>query len=434
MSRRSAEDSRVMRPPTTELTGGISPVSPLAVRLRICETGTKEWSILSQPKRKLGSRSQHSFPPRHLRRILTGLIVGSLATAALVYVISLLMLGMSREDIGRLETPLALSVAMHLEQGPGVLYGPYERENHLVLIHAPLYYRLAALGASCLHPFGVEPVTASFVAGRLLSLVAMILVLAGTASLSRRDGGSSRAALCAILLIAAAPIPGILSVMVRPDALAVAFQTWGVLWVITALLREAGATATRELLLAYIVFALSFCTKQHNLIAPAISSALLAAAVFQRRMRLQPIVLAHLAGLSVVLIDMIVEQVVTGGRMFQSAFVLPGGPFRTFLLGSWTHVAATFAIVGKKLIGYIVLAACCGMIVRPFGGSRLDRLLLIYIAAEVAAQFPLYYFNSGAADNYVVQAVVFASVVMGRGLARLLDDPDGRIWGLSLGR
>jgi hypothetical protein len=55
-------------------------------------------------------------------------MVGSLATAALVYVISLTMLSMSPEDIGRLETPFALSVAMHLEQGPGVLYGMWERE------------------------------------------------------------------------------------------------------------------------------------------------------------------------------------------------------------------------------------------------------------------------------------------------------------------
>lgn len=387
---------------------------------------------MSQPKLELGSRSQRGFPLHHLRRILVALIVGSLATAALVYTTSLLMLGMSREDLGRLETPFALLVAMEVEQGPEVLYGPYERENHLVLIHAPLYYRLAALGASFLHRFGVEPVNASIVAGRLLSLVATILVLSAAASLSRRDGGSPQAALFAILLIAAAPIPGILSVMVRPNALAVAFQTWGVLWVLVALVSETGTSVTRKLLMAYVVFALSFCTKQHHMIAPAISSALLAVAGFQRRMRVQPIMLAHLAGLGVVLIDMIGEQVVTGGRMLQSAFVLPGGPFRTILLGSWTHVAATFAIVGKKLIGYIVLAACCGMIVRPLGGSRLDRLLLIYTAAEVAAQFPLYYFNAGAADNYVFQAVVFASVMMGRCLARLLDKLDGRIWGLTL--
>ncbi len=369
---------------------------------------------MSQAKRELRSRSQRSFPPLHLRRILAALIVGSLAAAALVCVNSSLMLGMSPEDIGRLETPFALSIAMQLDQGPEVLYGPYERGNRLVLIHAPLYYRLAGLGAAFLHRFGVEPVTASFVVGRLLSLDAMILVLAASAALSRGDGGSTRAALFTILLIAAAPIPGILSVMVRPDVLAVAFQTWGVLWVVAALVREKGASPTRDLLLAYTAFALSFCTKQHNLIAPAISSALLAAAVFQRKMRLAPIVLAHLVGVGVVLIDMIGEQIVTSGRMGQSAFVLPSGPFRAILLGSWTHVAATFAIVGKKLIGYIVLAGCCGMILRPFGGSRLDRFLLLYTAAEIAGQFPLYYYNSGAADNYVVQAVVFASVLMGR--------------------
>ena len=38
---RSAEDSRVMHPLTTELTGRISTAGPLTVRLHICETGTK---------------------------------------------------------------------------------------------------------------------------------------------------------------------------------------------------------------------------------------------------------------------------------------------------------------------------------------------------------------------------------------------------------
>jgi hypothetical protein len=41
MSGRSAEDSRVMHPLSTELTGRISPAGPLAVRLQICETRTK---------------------------------------------------------------------------------------------------------------------------------------------------------------------------------------------------------------------------------------------------------------------------------------------------------------------------------------------------------------------------------------------------------
>ena len=389
---------------------------------------------MSQPRRELGSRSGsvRDVQSYGVRRFLTAVIVGSIAAAALVYAGSVLMLGMRHEDIGRLETPFAFSVAMQVEHGPGLLYGPYERGNHLVIIHAPLYYRLAAIGASFLHRCGVEPVAASFVAGRLLSLGAMILVLAAATSLSGRDGGSPKAALLTILLIAAAPIPGILSVMVRPDALAVALQTWGVVWVLAALLREAGEPTTRELLLAYTAFALAFCTKQHSLIAPVISSALLAVAVFQRRKRLQPIVLAHLAGLGVVLIDLIGEQLVTGGQMFQSAFVLPGGPFRTILLGSWTHVATTFAIVVKKLIGYIVLAVCCGVILGPWGGGRLDRLLLIYTTAEVASQIPLYYYNSGAADNYMFQAVIFASVLMGRSLARRLEEPDGRTWGLTL--
>ncbi len=38
-----------------------------------------------------------------------------------------------------------LSVARQLVFGPSELYGPFGGSNPLVLIHAPLYYRAAAL-------------------------------------------------------------------------------------------------------------------------------------------------------------------------------------------------------------------------------------------------------------------------------------------------
>jgi hypothetical protein len=366
--------------------------------------------------------------PHHLRFISAVLIVTSLVAAAVIYSGSWLAFGLDADDIGRLETPFVLSVVKQVEEGPGVLYGPYEGENHLVLIHAPLYYRLAALLGGFVSRWGVETVTASLVAGRLISLFAMILCLAAATLMSRLDGDPPRASLFTVLLIAAAPIPGILSMMVRPDSLAVAFQTWAVFWVLRSLSRQEGPLRASELVLAYVAFALAFCTKQHNLVVPAVSSTLLVAAAVQRRSpgHLKPIVLAHAVGLAVALLYLAIEEVVTGGRMLQSAFVLPGGRFRTINFGSWHHVIETFAVVAKKMVGYFVLAACCGLGVRPLRGGRLELLLMIYVVAEAAALVPLYYYNLGAADNYALQGVVFAAVLTARWLARILSDAGGR--------
>ncbi len=48
-------------------------------------------------------------------------------------------------DTEPLESPLMLAVARQLDHGPWGLYGPFGRQNPLVLIHAPLYYHLAAV-------------------------------------------------------------------------------------------------------------------------------------------------------------------------------------------------------------------------------------------------------------------------------------------------
>ena len=149
------------------------------------------------------------------------------------------MLALSPEDVGRLETAFALSVARQIEQGPSGLYGPYDGENHLVMIHAPLLLPSGRAGRLVVHPSLRSRAGRVVAGGGSLDLDRSdVLILAAAASLGRRDGGSFRASLFAILLIAAAPIPGILSVMVRPDALAVAFQTWGVVWVLAALGRR----------------------------------------------------------------------------------------------------------------------------------------------------------------------------------------------------
>jgi hypothetical protein len=190
------------------------------------------------------------------------------------------------------------------------------------------------------------------------------------------------------------------------------------------------APSAARLNAAYAAFALAFSCKQHNVVVPAVSSVLLIASALRRGSGLKAIVIAHLVGLVTALAYLGAEEIVTGGGMSQCVFVLPGGPFRTTNLGSWTHVAATFAVVAKKLFGYVLLGMACWWCARPHNGARLDSQLFVYLAAELAALVPLFYYNRGAADNYAFQAVVFASVLLGRCLARILGDPEVGTWSL----
>jgi hypothetical protein len=387
-----------------------------------------EWSSLSRQESERGSRI--AFPqalkfPR-AGSALRFLLSSALATSAVVSAGSLILRGLDPADVGRLETPFALSVAMQLERGAQALYGPFDERNHLVMIHAPLYYRFAALLGGFINCCGVERVTASLAAGRLISLLATGLLIATAASTARLDRRAPGAGVLTALLVAAAPIPGILAVMVRPDSLAVALETLGAFWVCKAMSREHETRPASRLAAAYVAFALAFCCKQHNLIVPAVSAALLIESAMQRKSGFEALLIAHLAGLVVTSLYLGVEELATHGEMSRCVFVLPRGPFRTINLGSWTHVGATFAVIAKKMIGYIILGEACAWCVRPKRGGRLDWWLIVYLATELGALAPLFYYNRGAADNYALQAVVFASVLLGRCLARLFGDPEAR--------
>src|SRR5436309_10299733 len=94
------------------------------------------------------------------------LLSALLGTAAALHLGYLLTLAFDPDDAGRLETTLVLSVSGQLDRGFGTLYGPYSGSNPLVLMHAPLYYRLAALGAWPLARLGGrDALTASLVVG-----------------------------------------------------------------------------------------------------------------------------------------------------------------------------------------------------------------------------------------------------------------------------
>ena len=111
----------------------------------------------SPPKERLGGR------------LIRACVTALLGVAAITYVGFHSTLALSGEDVDKYESPLMLSVGRQLVAGPWGLYGPYGGSNHLVLIHAPLYYRAAGLMA-WLGPYRVgeaaaEPVGAASVSG-----------------------------------------------------------------------------------------------------------------------------------------------------------------------------------------------------------------------------------------------------------------------------
>src|SRR5690348_14874561 len=103
----------------------------------------------------------------------SALVTSILTASACAFVAFRLSLALGREDIDRYESPLMLSVARQLMAGLLELYGPFGGRNPLVLIHAPLYYRAAALMAWPLARAGLHPVEASRLAGRLLSFLGL---------------------------------------------------------------------------------------------------------------------------------------------------------------------------------------------------------------------------------------------------------------------
>ncbi len=168
---------------------------------------------------------------------------------------------MGREDTEVFESPLILSVARQLLYGPWGLYGPYDRHNHLVLIHAPLYYRLAALLAWLLKSAGLDVISAARLAGRSLSLVGLGLTAWSAYRIARLDGAPARAGWWAACLIASVPVVGLIPFTVRPDMLGVGLQTTGVMLVLAALRSE--RASGRAIAGAYAAFGLAICVKQH---------------------------------------------------------------------------------------------------------------------------------------------------------------------------
>src|SRR5262249_44948206 len=178
-----------------------------------------------------------------------------------------------------------LAVARQREEGPAGLYGPYGGRNPLVLIHAPLYYRVAALAAWPITLLGVGAVPASLVAGRLLSALGMVTTLVATFRLARLDGAAPAGGWWAALLLAATPGFGGLPFEVRPDMLGIGLQTTGALIFLAAL--EEQDRRRRRLAAAFVCFALAACIKQQFVVTPAVAALILTAASARGAVRWQ---------------------------------------------------------------------------------------------------------------------------------------------------
>ncbi len=392
--------------------------------------------------------------PSPPRRPFARAILGLLAFAAVVHLGYQLAIGLEPSDVGPFETVLARAVAGHFDRdvGPSGFYGPFSGDNPSVLIHAPLYYRLVALAAWPFVRLGGDPLMTVLYAGRLLAFLGTLLLLTSAVGLARLDGASTRAGAIAAALVAASPILGNLAAMLRPDALGVGLQTFGA-WLVLTSLRDDSRRSPR-LGAAYAAFALAFGIKQQNLTAAVVSSMLLAHAWWRGRLRIGPIVAGHAAALAIVAADLIIENVLTSGRMYHSVFVYPGGPFRALNYAGWVHVASIFDITARRSVGLLALATAClwglrgrGILPsfrrRPKAEGRwpivrngllsnldhptidhfsLDATLALFLAVELAALVPLCLFNAGAAYNYALQAIVFGCVLVARALDRLLGE------------
>jgi hypothetical protein len=393
-------------------------------------------------------------------------------------------LAVAREDTEVLESPLVLAVARQLREGPWGLYGPFVAGNHLVLIHAPLYYHTSALLAWVLYRLGIDAVDAALAAGRAISLLGLLITLTAAYRLCRLDGATRRAGWWTVLLIAASHIVGVLPFTVRPDMLGVAFQSVGVVLVLATL--RSDAPKGWMLPAGYCAFALALCVKQHFVIGPLVSTGLALAAWRRGRLPLKLIERGVLTGLGVTLALYGFEELATGGRMSQSIFqaaaaasrVHAGGWSRAYLLmfsitgrssglamlmiaagvaglrdrSGWAWKALAIAGTGLiclfvarslldlshrpeaswepplafvTIVSTMVLALpACVVLGRPVWARHwLDRGMFMYLAGELVLLVALGWSSTGSWANYGIQATVFASVLAARALDRVCTGP-----------
>jgi hypothetical protein len=299
--------------------------------------------------------------------LTAGVVTASLLAGSIISVGFWFALALSSDDVGLFESPLLLSVARQLRFGPGDLYGPFGRRNPLVLIHAPFYYRLTALAAWPLAGAGIDSVAAARLASRALSISSFALTVAVAYRLARLDGTRPRAGLWSALLIMASPVLGGTAFSARPDMLGVAFQTSGVLLVLECLRTSSGGHL--KLKLAFALFGLAICTKQHLVIGPLVSLVVLIAACRRGTISRAQVALAPVVTTAVVISVFVIEQKATRGRMATAVLGAAASVSRLHP-GGWLHVATVVAAIVGNSAGLIALL---GVAVPSAGGGQLIR-------------------------------------------------------------
>ena len=366
---------------------------------------------------------RNSVPFRPKQALLC--FLGLLATLQVGYQ---LYLGVQETDVGPFETVLARTVAGHFETtaGPARFYGPFDGTYPAVLMHAPLYYRLVAILAWPAILLGCAPLTASLITGRCLSVAGTALLVWSAASLSSVDRRTRSVGFIVASLLLASPLLGNLAIMLRPDALGVGLQTLGLWLALQATQEESGRENRTQLVRAAAVFALAFCVKQQNVTLAFMSCLPVLIAFRQGRIPLKTVAFAGVAGFVTVFGILGMENLLTSGRMWQTVFVYPSGPFRAINYAGWSHVLSVFDISARRTVGLLALAISCACLLPRPRFTKLDAFLGTCLLLELLTLAPLCLFNAGAASNYALQAVVLACVIVGRLVDQLVCFWDAR--------
>lgn len=370
----------------------------------------------------------HEAKPSHLPAPFAALLLTlALGLGAAAHVGFLAWIGLDADDTENLESTLVLLASRQLTDGFGGLYGPYDGENPGVLIQAPLYYRLTGVLAAPLFRLGLDPVDACRVTGRLISMASLVGLLWLVGAMARMWGGSWRAGLWAVMLLAGSTAIGAFPVSLRADLLGVFLQSLGLYGTLRVL------SGDRKHLMAillgtYAAFALALCTKQHYLAGPTFATVTLGIEAALGRVSWRALIAAHAVALTLVVGYLGVENAVTGGMMLRSTFLLPM-ELKAITPGSWPYVGLVFLTTAKNAFGLLAVAiACLAATSRNSRGGRLETLLLAFIALDLILMAKLCLNSSGGWYNYAIEAAACGAVLIGRALCRIVEAAERPSW------
>lgn len=366
--------------------------------------------------------SSVSLPPAKAAVII---VTGGLGIAAAFALAFQLLIGFAKEDTNHLETALILATGRQFTEGPDALYGPYGGSRLSPLIHAPLFYRIAGLAAWPLWAGGSDPLTASLIAGRVLAFGSTIALLILVYKLGRLPGAPAISGVWAALIVASSVTMLNFPVSVRSDLMGLAFQTGGFLCAINALGRP--DHPWRWMIGAGLAFAVAACLKQHDIGMATAAYLGLLVAWTQGRFRLAPILASGVLAVTMTLAYYGIENVVTRGALYESAFQIPSR-IREVLPGGWPQVVAAWKELVRESAPILILGAIAfAAAPRVALGGILEIWLGVALLIESALSTFCFAGSEGAWTNYAFQAIVLTAILIGRGLGRLFQRPMGRL-------